>query len=207
MSQFAYKPIYRRNLPHIQPPGATLFVTFRLAGSLPKHVIDEWQSEKQMQSPQSTQNRDFQQRWLMKFESLLDNPDGSPTWLKDDRIASLISESMHFRDGKVFTLDAFSIMPTHVHMVFSPLPIEEKSDKYHSLASILHSLKGYTAQEANKIIGHEGGFWAHESYDHVVRDEGELQRIVLYIVNNPVKVGFVQSWQEWKWNYSRYDIL
>jgi hypothetical protein len=54
MSQFEYKPIYRRNLPHIQPLGATLFVTFRLAGSLPKHVLDEWQSEKQMQSSHSS---------------------------------------------------------------------------------------------------------------------------------------------------------
>ena len=30
MSQFDYQESYDRNLPHIQPPGATLFVTFRL---------------------------------------------------------------------------------------------------------------------------------------------------------------------------------
>jgi len=79
MSQFAYKPIYRRNLPHVQPPGATLFVTFRLAGSLPKHVLDEWKIDKQNQDSSCMQKGDFQRRWLMKFESLLDNPDGGPT--------------------------------------------------------------------------------------------------------------------------------
>jgi hypothetical protein len=31
MSGLDFKPFYHRNLPHIQPPGATLFVTYRLA--------------------------------------------------------------------------------------------------------------------------------------------------------------------------------
>ena len=35
MPNLDYKLHYRRNLPHLQPPGATLFVTFRLAGSIP----------------------------------------------------------------------------------------------------------------------------------------------------------------------------
>ena len=36
---------YHRHLPHIQPPGATLFVTFRLAGSLPTHIQVELSRE------------------------------------------------------------------------------------------------------------------------------------------------------------------
>ena len=46
MPNFDYKPFYRRNLPHIQPPGATLFVTFHLAGSLPRRVLQQWKAEK-----------------------------------------------------------------------------------------------------------------------------------------------------------------
>ena len=46
MSNFDYKPFYRRNLPHIQPPGATFFVTFHLAGSLPQSILKQWRSEK-----------------------------------------------------------------------------------------------------------------------------------------------------------------
>ena len=46
MSHFDYKPFYRRNLPHIQPPGATFFVTFHLAGSLPRTVLQQWKTEK-----------------------------------------------------------------------------------------------------------------------------------------------------------------
>ena len=44
---YEYKQFYRRNLPHIHSPGATLFITFRLAGSIPKSVIRYWQAERQ----------------------------------------------------------------------------------------------------------------------------------------------------------------
>ena len=37
---------YRRHLPHQQPAGATLFITFRLAGSLPRVVIDQLQTQR-----------------------------------------------------------------------------------------------------------------------------------------------------------------
>jgi hypothetical protein len=37
--RLGYKLFYRRNLPHIQPLNTALFLTFRLAGSLPKEVL------------------------------------------------------------------------------------------------------------------------------------------------------------------------
>ncbi|MAU00364.1 MAG: hypothetical protein CL608_24750 [Anaerolineaceae bacterium] len=61
----------------------------------------------------------------------------------------------------------------------------------------MHSLKRYTAVEANKVLGRQGQFWQHESYDHIVRDEAELQRIRQYVLNNPVKAGLVDSAEQW----------
>jgi len=40
----------------------------------------------------------------------------------------------------------------------------------------MQSLKGYTAFKANQLLGCEGEFWAHESYDHWIRDDDEWQR-------------------------------
>jgi putative transposase len=51
MGHFDYKRSYRRNLPHLQPAGATFFVTFRLAGSLPKSVVEQWQNEREWLEP------------------------------------------------------------------------------------------------------------------------------------------------------------
>ena len=117
---------------------------------------------------------------------LLDQAAVGPTWLKDTRIASMVADSLHHRDGRVYRLDAFTIMSNHVHTVFKPLPKPEINRlspdvEYFSLATIMQSLKGYTAFQANRLLGREGEFWAHESYDHWIRDYPEWQRIISYV--------------------------
>ena len=69
------------------------------------------------------------------------------------------------------------------------------------MTDILRLIKGATAREANKILNRRGAFWQHESYDRVVRDEKELNRIIWYTINNPVKAGLVKNAEDWKWSY------
>lgn len=136
MGQFDYQPSYRRNLPHIQPPGATFFVTARLAGSLPKVVVDQWNEERKWLAHLAETNPthyeqvkwDFERAWFAKFESILDGAKCGPLWLRDERVAAQVAESLHYRDGKVYRLDSFSIMPNHVHVVFKPLPVTRESN-------------------------------------------------------------------------------
>lgn len=40
------KTNYARNLPHIQPIGATFFITFSLYGSIPKEKVHQLQQER-----------------------------------------------------------------------------------------------------------------------------------------------------------------
>jgi REP element-mobilizing transposase RayT len=68
---------------------------------------------------------------------------------------------------------------------------------------IMHSLKSYTANEANKLLKRSGAFWETESYDHVIRDEREYYRTIAYVLNNPVKAGLVRNWRDWPWSYKR----
>ena len=46
LDRLGYKSFYRRNLPHIQPLNSALFVTFRLAGSLPEEVLARMAEER-----------------------------------------------------------------------------------------------------------------------------------------------------------------
>ncbi|MEX1097888.1 MAG: hypothetical protein WED34_17720 [Planctomycetales bacterium] len=64
----------------------------------------------------------------------------------------------------------------------------------------MQSVKGYTARGCNKLLGLSGAFWQDESYDHVVRDQEELFRIIDYIENNPVKAGLVARREDWKFS-------
>jgi putative DNA methylase len=66
-----------------------------------------------------------------------------------------------------------------------------------SLSQIMHSLKSYTTNEANKLLERSGQFWQHESYDHWVRDDDELERIVRYINRNPVNANLVNHPEQW----------
>ncbi len=211
MSQFDYKATYRRHLPHIQPPGATLFVTYRLAGSIPAEIARQLREEQARIEMRLTQIGDSderlrqadreQRRMFGKWDKALDSTTCAPFWLRDERIAVLVIESLHYLNNQRYTLEAFCIMPNHVHVVFTPLA---KSDGvYYSMANILHSLKRYTALHANQILERQGSFWQDENYDHVVRDEQELNRIVEYVLNNPVLAGLVSSQEEWQWTYRR----
>ena len=62
----------------------------------------------------------------------------------------------------------------------------------------MQSIKRYSAREINRLVKRSGSLWQAESYDHVVRDEDELLRIIQYVMNNPVKAGLVEDWKDWK---------
>ncbi len=191
-----YRIFYRRHLPHYQPPGATLFVTFRLSGSLPKAVIQQLVAEADGKSAELSKINDpdhkinavisAQKIQFGKWDKALDNLADSPRWLANPRIARIVIDTIHSFDRKLYDLHAYSIMPNHVHLVITPLATQ---DEYVSITWILKLLKGLTARKANLILGREGTFWQAEFYDHVVRDDQEFERIVNYVLSNQERAG------------------
>jgi len=146
-------------------------------------------------------------------------------WLCDPRVAAVVRRNLYFHHGTKYDLLAWCIMPNHVHVVLIPRDVaqaasvqaqtnpavptpklfppppdwesDERPDSKSPLSSIMHSLKSYTANECNKLLKREGAFWQRESYDHWVRDENELERIVDYIAANPVRAGLAKRAHEW----------
>ena len=108
-------------------------------------------------------------------------------------------------------------MPNHVHVLFTPnidgtgpgedADFGERPDGRSPLSAIMHSLKSYTANRANELLGRSGQFWQHESYDHWVRDTEELERIVRYIIANPVRAGLVAKPVDWYWSSAHDRFL
>jgi REP element-mobilizing transposase RayT len=209
-----YKFSYHRRLPHIQPEGATFFVTSRLYGSLPREVVEKLSREKENIDrvlrnipfrEEHAKKADFEYtRFFDEWDNALETSETGVQYLADPRIAEIVSQSLHYRDGKVYELISFCVMPNHLHIVFTPL--KETADQYYSLSKIMHSLKRHTAREANLILRHEGTFWQHENYDRFIRDEAELERTIRYILHNPVKANLVKEQQDWKWSYCKYEM-
>jgi REP element-mobilizing transposase RayT len=162
--------------------------------------------------------REFRRQWFVKFEDILHKQATGPTWLENEPVARIVADALHHRDGTVYRLDAYCIMSNHVHAVFAPfLSAEELREillpegvrfisRNPPLDAIMKSLKGWTAWKSNRTLGRKGTFWEQESYDHVVRDEAEFERVVRYTLNNPVKAGLVQEWREWPWSYRREPV-
>lgn len=214
MSNLDYRLFYRRNLPHYQPANATLFVTFRLTGSLPVQVLQRLREEYERAVTEIDSTLDLRERAVLEYrtqrrlfgrmDGYLDAAGTGPRWLAEQAIGELMINSLHYRHGRVYNLDTFCVMPNHVHVIFAPL--KGANEKSHSLSSIMQSLKGYTAHKSNTVLGREGAFWHHESYDHVVRDAEEHERIVKYVLNNPVKAGLVADRRDWPWNYTIHQL-
>ncbi|MDX2048327.1 MAG: transposase [Chitinophagaceae bacterium] len=199
------KYFYERKLPHYQPPGVTFFVTYRLEGSIPMEKIREMQADykrlEQQLAGHSLSGKalfeaktSLQEACFEQTDHYLDKNLNEPYWLKEDRIASLIADSLHFLAQSKIELWCFCIMSNHVHVL---LDVKKEEDE---LFRIMQQHKSFTAAKANKILQRTGQFWETESYDHIVR-EGRFEKIVMYILNNPVNAGLVKHWTEWKWTY------
>jgi REP element-mobilizing transposase RayT len=205
MSHLRFREYYRRRLPHIQVAGSTYFVTFRLKNSLPKDALEKLAEESEKIKRLPPDKLDLEQRrWFGKFDDYLDRVLCGDPYLKNEQVADLVSEALHYRDGKVYNLEAFCLMLNHGHVVCTPLAKE--NDTFYSLTEIFQSLKRHTARQSNLVLGRSGAFWQDESYDHIVRDEAELERIIQYVIYNPVKAGLVDDWTKWKWTYCKYDF-
>ena len=101
-------------------------------------------------------------------------------------------------------------MPNHAHLLFDSLVADQSKHKGMSakypVTETLRLLKGSTARSCNLSLKRNGRFWHHESYDRFVRDEQELERIIKYILNNPVKAGLVKKWTDWKFTYINPEL-
>lgn len=159
-----------------------------------------------------------------KVEAFLDSGSGN-CWMKRDDIAQVVQDALLFFDehnveqascnvarasrprlditnaGKMpaphdqlpphhprYKLHAWCVMPNHVHVVVEPLQSFELPD-------IIHSWKSFTAKQANRLLSRSGLFWQEEYYDHIIRNEADYNRVVLYTLENPIKAGL----RNWSW--------
>jgi len=194
----------RGYLPHVKREGVSYFVTYRLADSLPKEVLFQFEAKKAerlrrladfvrrgQKSADSEEEilRDFQR----KVERYLDQGAGACHLRRAD-VAGLVADAMrHFHKTR-YLLREWVVMPNHVHAVVWPMPNFVLSD-------IIKSWKQFTSRRAKEILGvSQGRFWQPETYDHWIRNDAEKARISRYIRNNPVNAGLCAQPEDWQWS-------
>ena len=93
-------------------------------------------------------------------------------------------------------LDQWVVMPNHVHGIIqinhsvgatrrvAPTPIGPVSG---SIGAIIGQFKSITTKRIKKIDDTINSIWQRNYYEHVIRDDFDLNRIREYINNNPVQ--------------------
>jgi REP element-mobilizing transposase RayT len=176
-----YEPIgwhSRGYLPHFDAGEVFQSITFRLHDSMPQNVIERWKQEL------ACDNEDFEDELRYRMEAYLDRGMGA-CYLIDPRVGNLVQSALLHFDGERYRLSAWVIMPNHVHLLAAPRP-------NHSLSGIMHSIKSYTSQEANKILAGRGRFWFEDYFDRYIRNAQHFDNATSYIESNPVRAGFMQ---------------
>jgi REP element-mobilizing transposase RayT len=185
----------RGRLPHWEKEAGLYFVTFHLADSLPKHVLDKISLRYRIleTAKRSGANLVPDQKALVeeysikRIEQYFDRGIGACS-LRDPRIGELVADALRFWHSKRYRLVAWCVMPNHVHVIFRLFPGQ-------GLANIVRSWKTYTARKANRLLGLTGTFWQREYYDRLIRQDGEFDRAIKYVLSNPERAGLVG----WKW--------
>ena len=95
--------------------------------------------------------------------------------------------------AKHITLDAFVVMPNHIHGILilegnETEDIITSENRFqnigkNSISSIIGSYKSAVTKHANRLSFEFG--WQSRFHDHVIRNEESFKRIQNYIINNP----------------------
>ena len=152
---------YKRRLPHWHPEEAWLFVTWRLAGSLPATRRPE------VDSPAVSAGKAF-----VALDRMLDRAVIGPVWLRDTRVASMVCELIQQAESprQLCRLGGYVVIGNHVTSIFSP---------FRSGRSEADSLVQGRISFGHRILTRTGKpFWQHESFDHQVRTAREYERIL-----------------------------
>jgi putative transposase len=179
---------YQRGyLPHLEMSSRVTGITFRLADSLPKHVIVKLKQLYE-NTPDSKDASELARK-IAKYE----DAGMGRCCLRDPRCAAVVADALGHFDGERYDLLEWCVMPNHVHVM-----IRLRAE--HSFEEVVRSWKNFTARKINQLVGRSGCLWAADYFDRLIRDEEHLVRARRYVRMNPVKAGLCQTPEEWRWS-------
>jgi len=184
-----YKQWYSRGYhPHFDSKDVIQTVNFRLAGSLPTIELKHLEHELKLKPDQER---------LDYIETCLDAGHGE-CYLENPLIAGIVQNALLYFDNQRYRLYAWVIMPNHVHVMLGLL-------EGYQLPEVVKSWKGFTAREANKVLGRKGQFWHRDYFDRYIRNEEHYNSALHYIHMNPVKAGLVENPADWPFSSAGYS--
>jgi putative transposase len=112
------------------------------------------------------------------------------------------------RKERPFTIDAFIVLPDHLHAIWT-LPPEDTDFSTRWRLIKTHFSKALPKRERLSPVRrerNERGIWQRRFWEHLIRNEADYARHVEYCYINPVKYGFVPRVRDWPHSSFHRDV-
>ena len=103
------------------------------------------------------------------------------------------------RGGKPFHIDAWVVLPDHLHCMWTLPPGDDDfSNRWKAIKiRFVHGLPRTERRSAVRISHGERGIWQRRFWEHMIRDDVDYVRHMDYIHFNPVKHGHARVVSDW----------
>jgi putative transposase len=125
-----------------------------------------------------------------------------------DHIATLREAVAATRRSYPFTIDAFVVLPDHLHAVWTLPPGDcDFSTRWRLIKSrFAKALPKQERLSAIRMARGERGIWQRRFWEHLIRDEADYARHVEYCYINPLKHQLVARVRDWPHSSFHRDV-
>jgi REP element-mobilizing transposase RayT len=108
-------------------------------------------------------------------------------------VAKMVCDNVQFYCRQLdYRLYGLTLMPDHLHVVLSPaasrVPVSTWLDRF----------KSFTTHQFTETGGRPP-LWQKSAFDHVLRDGEKAEGVLRYVIENPVRAGLVEHFEDWRW--------
>jgi putative transposase len=169
----------RGYLPHFEGTTVLQHVVFRTFGSIPPNIMAKVQELPQLERAKALD--------YFLDQSVAGGLLGNPA------CATILQNCLKFFDNDRYDLQAWCVMPTHVHVLLV-------TDPNVRIGQCVHSWKQATTRALKTELGLEGPFFAKDYFDRFCRTLQQAEATIGYIEANPVKAGLCSTKESWPWS-------
>ena len=110
-------------------------------------------------------------------------------WLEREPLAEIVRDEV-FRIHRDHPVLGYCLMPDHLHLLVCNAEVP--------ISRIMNLLKGRCSRSIGRF--HPGiKVWQPGYWDHIVRRNEGIYRVLQYIFMNPVRAGLVENWWDFPW--------
>lgn len=178
-------------------PTIQTFVTFRLADSLPRELLNDWLRARDAFPTANPLPWDditescYHGQFSDKLDEPLDAAHGSCA-LRDPRLAQILANRLHHFDGQRYDLWSDVIMLNQVHALFTLRDGE-------SLPDTLQGWKGVSSRMIHQTgLSALNPFWQPDDFDRLIRSTEHFSTVKACIRENPAKAGLKAGFILWE---------